>query len=171
MSEQSPSPFPEPARDRCNQLPDSQRTGPVALDSRTWLGQHHEGTLSYMSGCGPRSVTISYALVGEEILLQVPDYNEIAHYAPGAQVSFAVADEIEARSADQPDPAICEVRVTATAQLESDARGHPPVETLFDESWPDGIMTSIVTLPLTDLQVSARRPAESLREGHPTSTS
>ena len=132
---------------------------PISRDSRTWLDQHHEGTLSYMSGCGPRSVTISYAVVGEEILLQVPDYNEIAHYAPGARVSFAVADEAEAPSAEQPDPAIREVRVTATAELECDGRGHPPVATLFDESWPDGIMTSIVTLPLTNLGVSDGTPA------------
>jgi len=139
---------------------DGKPIEPISPDNRRWLGQHHEGTLSYMSGCGPRSVMITYALVGEEILLQVPDYNEIAHYAPGAQVSFAVADDVEPPTAEQPEPAIREVRVTATAELESDGRSHPPVAALFDEAWPDGIMTSIVTLPLTDLQVSERGPGQ-----------
>ena len=150
---------------------DGTHIEPISPDNRRWLGQHHEGSLSYMSGCGPRSVMVTYALVGEEILLQVPDYNDIAHYAPGAQVSFAVADEVEPPSAEQPEPAIREVRLTATAELESDGRSHPPVAALFDESWPDGIMTSIVTLPLTDLYVSERFPVTVVPETQPTSTS
>ena len=130
----------------------------VSRDSRVWLGRHHEGRLSYMSGCGPRSVMISYALVGDEILLQVPDYNEIAHYAPGARVSLAVLEDSEPESADRPGRAIREVRVTGTAGLESDGAGRPLAATLFDEHWPDGVRTSIVTLPLNDLQVSERVP-------------
>ena len=131
----------------------------ISRESRIWLGQHHVGCLNYMSGCGPRSVCISYALVGDRILFQVPDYNEIAHYAPGARVSFAVDEGAEpATPAIDPGPMIEGIKVTGTAELESETDGSPPGSGCIEESWPDGVRTSIVTLPLTDLQVSERAP-------------
>ena len=129
----------------------------IPKDCRAWLCDHHEGSLSYLSGRGPRSVVVSYAVVDDHILLQVPDYNEIAHYAPGAQVSLDIADGPEATEADPPGPAIDAVRVSGMAQLSPESE--VPCEKSFEESWPDGIKTSIVSLPLTDLDVR-QAPAE-----------
>ena len=33
---------------------------------------------------------MSYIVAGDQILLQIPEYNEIAQYAPGAEVTLAV---------------------------------------------------------------------------------
>ena len=52
-------------------------------ECRRWLQEHHEGRLGYLSGRGPRSVVVSYAVADDEILMRVPDYNDIAQYAPG----------------------------------------------------------------------------------------
>jgi hypothetical protein len=43
---------------------------------------------------------VTYALVGDHILLQVPEYNDITQYAPGAEVSLAVDGQVEPRLAN-----------------------------------------------------------------------
>jgi len=134
-----------------------RRRDHVQLDAnecRRWVEQHHEGRLGYLSGRGPRSVVVSYAVVGDQILVQVPDYNDIAHYAPGARVTLAVDGEVEHTSA------IEEVSVTGTAGHQ-DGNLRAPGDTVptvqFGESWPAAIKTSIVTLPLKDMQGVRRR--------------
>lgn len=117
-----------------------------AGECRRWLEQHHEGRLGYLSGRGPRSVVVSYTVVGDQILVRVPDYNDIAQYAPGAQVTLAVDGEVEHTSATE------EVSVTGTAGR-GDGNDRGTVDTVqFDESWPAAIKTSVVTLRLTHLE-------------------
>ena len=109
---------------------------------------------------------MSYAVAGDEILMRVPDYNDIAQYAPGAQVTLAVAGALEP---DLPgEAAIEEVSVTGTA-AHADPAQQPPVDTVrFDESWPTGIKISVVSLPLTQLSGVERRadlqPADEHRD-------
>ena len=59
-------------------------------ECKAWLCSHHEGRLGYQSGRGHRSVVVSYAVAGDQILVRLPDYNDIVHYAPGAEVSLDV---------------------------------------------------------------------------------
>ena len=59
-------------------------------ECQAWLCSHHEGRLGYQTGKGPRSVVVSYAVAGDQILVRLPDYNDIVHYAPGSEVSLDV---------------------------------------------------------------------------------
>ena len=128
--------------DECRQL--------SASECRGWVEQHHEGRLGYLSGRGPRSVVVSYTVVGDQIRVRVPDYNDIAQYAPGAQVTLAVDGALEATPPGE--PAFEEVSVTGTA-AHAKPPHQPPVNTVrFDESWPTGIKISVVSLPLTELR-------------------
>ncbi len=130
---------------------------PVAIPRRmsaseccTWLRQHHEGRLSYLSGRGPQSVVVSYVVAGDQILLQIPEYNEIAQYAPGAEVTLVVDRMVEPTSAIQPGVTIDVVSVTGTAALVTEA-DRPPAAGGFGEFWPAGIKISLLGLPLTQV--------------------
>ena len=133
----SPASTASPGRhlDECRRL--------SASECRRWVEQHHEGRLGYLSGRGPRSVVVSYTVVGDQIRVRVPDYNDIAQYAPGARVTLAVDGAAEDTSA------IEEVSVTGTAG-QGDRNDRAAGDTApFDESWPAAVKTSVVTLPLT----------------------
>ena len=122
-----------------------------ASECRRWVEQHHEGRLGYLSGRGPRSVVVSYTVVGDQIRVRVPDYNDIAQYAPGARVTLAVDRSAEDTSA------IEEVSVTGTAgQGDRNDRAPGGIAPL-DESWPAAVKTSVVTLPLEEMEGVRRR--------------
>ena len=59
-------------------------------ECKAWICSHHEGRFGYQSGRGHRSVVVSYAVAGDQILVRLPDYNDIVHYAPGSEVSLDV---------------------------------------------------------------------------------
>jgi hypothetical protein len=59
-------------------------------ECKAWVCSHHEGRLGYQSGRGHRSVVVFYAVAGNQILVRLPDYNDIVRYAPGAEISLAV---------------------------------------------------------------------------------
>ena len=122
-----------------------------ASECCTWLRQHHEGRLSYLSGRGPQSVVVSYVVAGDQILLQIPEYNEIAQYAPGAEVTLAVDGKVEPTSEIQPGVTIDLVSVTGTAALAAGANPPPAAAGGFGESWPVGIKISLISLPLTQV--------------------
>ena len=48
-----------------------------AHECKAWLCSHHEGRLGYQSGRGHRSVVVSYAIADDQILVRLPDYNDI----------------------------------------------------------------------------------------------
>jgi hypothetical protein len=135
---------------------EDHRRQPIPRDCRSWLGQHHEGRLGYLSGRGPQSVVVTYALVGDHILLRVPEYNDITQYAPGEKVSLAIDGEVEPTSVNQAGRTINAITVTGTAVLASEGGRWSTAAALFEESWPAGIRTSIVSLPLTGLDVFER---------------
>ncbi len=120
----------------------SHRRALSAPECRSWLSHHREGRLGYLSGRGPRSVVVSYALSGDQIMVRVPDYNDIVHYAPGAEVTLEV---------DGPTDSIREtVSVTGTAALAGpQARVG---DGALEDVWPDGIQTSVVCVPMTRVQ-------------------
>ena len=122
-----------------------------ASECCTWLRQHHEGRLSYLSGRGPQSVVVSYIVAGDQILLQIPEYNEIAQYAPGTEVTLAVDRHGEPTLAIHPGGTIDMVSVTGTAALARGANPPPAAAGGFGESWPAGIKISLLSLPLTQV--------------------
>ena len=122
----------------------------TASECHHWLRGHHEGRLGYLSGRGQRAVVVSYTVAGPLILVQVPDYNDIAQYAPGAAVTLAVDGTAESTPAG--GPATSAVTVTGTAAY-VDETTRPPVDSApFEESWPTGIKTSVVALPMTNVE-------------------
>ena len=137
--------------------PEEDRRPPISLDCRIWLGQRHEGRFSYLSGRGPLSVVVTYVLIGDQILLQVPEYNDITQYAPGRKVSLVVDGRVEARL-NQPGRTIDAITVTGTAAVAPEGGRWSVAAALFEESWPAGVRTRIVSLPLTELDVREREP-------------
>lgn len=108
------------------------------------LTSHAEGRLGYCSGKGPRSVVVSYAVSGEQIVVRLPDYNDIVQYAPGEEVTL----EVEDLAASGPSGERVSVCGTAALVAPEDELGGVD----FAESWPPGIATSVVCLPLTAVE-------------------
>jgi hypothetical protein len=139
----------------------------TAIECHHWLRRHHQGRLGYLSGRGQRAVVVSYKVAGGLILVQVPDYNDIAQYAPGAAVTLAVDGTAESTPAGGPTTSA--VTVTGTAAC-VDETTRPPVDSVpFEESWPTGIKTSVVALPLTNVE-GFRRPTDQRRADDPSGT-
>lgn len=114
-------------------------------ECREWLTTHGEGRLGYTTGRGVRSVVVSYCISGEQIVVRLPDYNDIVQYAPGSEVIFEVEDQTDTV------PGYETVSVSGTAELTQDEdEQFDNID--FAESWPDGIATSLVYLPLTAVE-------------------
>lgn len=113
-------------------------------ECQDWLTSHGEGRLGYASGRGPRSVVVSYSMAGEQIVVRLPDYNEVVQYAPGSEVTFEVEGQTDTVPAHET------VSVSGTAELADPDQGFGDID--FAESWPDGVATSLVYLPLTAIE-------------------
>jgi hypothetical protein len=114
-------------------------------ECRDWLVRNREGRLSYESGRGSRSVVVPYAITGDQVMLRFPDFNEIVQYAPGERVRLDV-DGPAARPGDYDA-----VSVTATAQLAGRRDARAMRLTQFEESWPAGVTTSVICVPLLNV--------------------
>ncbi len=116
-----------------------------ARECRAWLASHREGRLGYQTGRGPRSVVVRYAITDEQIMFRLPDYNDIVHYVPGERVTL----EVEGLHAAVGD--FDTVLVTGEARL---AAHHASVvqATQFEEHWPAGVATSVICLPMTEVE-------------------
>lgn len=110
-----------------------------------WLTSHREGRLGYLTGRGPRSVVVSYAITDEQIMLRLPDYNDIVQYAPGERVTFEV-DGVHAPVGDFET-----VVVTGEARLAAQHTSEVQ-QTCFEEQWPAGVATSVICLPMTEIE-------------------
>jgi hypothetical protein len=114
-------------------------------ECRAWLYSHHEGRLGYQSGRGHRCVVVSYAVAGDQVLVQLPDYNDIVHYAPGAEVSLDVDGGTPAAHRET-------VTVTGTAELADGAQRPLIDQAAFQEHWPSDVRTSVICLPLNTME-------------------
>jgi hypothetical protein len=114
-------------------------------ECRAWLCSHHEGRLGYQSGKGPRSVVVSYAVAEDQILVRVPDYNDIVHYAPGSEVRIDV---------DGGTPAAHRETVVVTGQAALAESCQKPLidQAAFQEEWPPDVSTSVICVPLTAIE-------------------
>ena len=122
-------------------------------ECRTWLDQHSEGELGYIGGRGARSVVVSYAVTDDQILFLVPAYNEITQYVPGQQVTFQVAGESSGPAPRYYDT----VNVTGTANPPRLAQALIVRRTNFLELWPPDVTTSVICLPMAELEGSERQ--------------
>jgi hypothetical protein len=127
-----------------------QQTSPTrrlsARECRDWLTSHREGRLGYHTGRGPRSVVVSYAVADEQIMFRLPDYNDIVHYAPGERVTLEV---------ESGRPVVGDfgtVRVTGEATLAPAEMPRTLPGTGFEEQWPAGVSTTVICLPLTEVE-------------------
>jgi hypothetical protein len=114
-------------------------------ECRAWLFSHHEGRLGYQSGRGHRCVVVSYAVAGDQVLVRLPDYNDIVHYAPGAEVSLDVDGGTPAAHRET-------VTVTGTAELADGAQRPLIDQAAFQEDWPSDVRTSVICLPLSTME-------------------
>ena len=122
-------------------------------ECRTWLDHHSEGQLGYIGGRGPRSVVVSYAVTDDQILFLVPAYNEITQYVPGKHVTFQVAGESSGPAPRYYDA----VSVTGTANLPRLEQAPIVARTNFVERWPSDVSTSVICLPMAELEGSGRQ--------------
>jgi hypothetical protein len=115
------------------------------LECRAWLCSHHEGRLGYQSGKGPRSVVVLYTVAGDQILVRLPDYHDIVHYAPGSEVRIDVDGGTPAAHRET-------VVVTGKAALAGGDQKPPIDQTAFQEEWPPDIAISVICVPLTAIE-------------------
>ena len=91
-------------------------------------------------------MVVLYAVAAGQILMRLPDYNDIVHYAPGEQVTLEVAGAVT------PTGDLGTVTVTGTARL----LGSEQIESRATRSsWNRGLRssTSIIGLPLDDVRL------------------
>jgi hypothetical protein len=112
-------------------------------ECRAWVSSHREGRLGYLSGRGPRSVVVSYAVAGDSVVVELPDYNDAAHYAPGTRVHL----DVEGPAVTRRDA----VRVTGTAVL-ADQTQAASVAAERPREWPADIRTSLICLALREVE-------------------
>jgi hypothetical protein len=122
-------------------------------ECRDWLVSHREGRLGYQSGRGPRSVVVSYAVTGDQIMFQLPDYNDIVHYAPGEEIILEVDGTLASRGDFET------VSVKGTARLATGQQEQEVDTANFEEHWPTGVSTSVICLPMTDIEGFERNAA------------
>jgi nitroimidazol reductase NimA-like FMN-containing flavoprotein (pyridoxamine 5'-phosphate oxidase superfamily) len=122
-------------------------------ECRIWLDHHSEGRLGYVGGRGPRSVAVSYAVTDDQILFLIPAYNEITQYVPGNLVTFQVAGE-----SSGPAPRYFDmVSVTGTANFPRVEQAWVVRRTNFVELWPADVTTSVICLPMAEVEGSERQ--------------
>lgn len=130
-----------------------------AEECRLWLRSHHEGRLRYLSGRGPRSVVVNYAVAPGRIILHVPDYNDIAHYAPRTRVTLEVDGRVAPNAAAERRDSVL---VTGVAVLDE---ASAPTPTLDTERWPADMATAWISLPMTTVDGVAEGEVDGVAEG------
>jgi hypothetical protein len=111
----------------------------TAHECRSWLTTHGEARLGYLSGRGQRNVVVAYAVTGEDIVVRVPEYNEITQYAPDRQVTL----DVTGRAGDTVE------QVTVTGRASIRTRTSATVLNLLpDEQWPSTLRYVVVSVPL-----------------------
>jgi len=136
-----------------------QHTRPVRRlsprECQDWLASHGEGRLGYPTGRGPRSVVVRYAMTGGNVVFRLPDYNDIVHYAPGEHVTL----EVDGPSAPRGEFETVIVRGRAER---AHAHQEHVAEAAFDEQWPPGVSTTVIHLPMTEVEGFEHDPAAPL---------
>jgi hypothetical protein len=88
---------------------------------------------------------VTYAVAGDYVLLRLPEYNDLGHYAPGRPVVLEVSD---------PDH---DLQVEGLAQVAGPEQESLIEPTRFPEPVPAGVASRVICLPLGGLGPLRRR--------------
>jgi hypothetical protein len=113
---------------------------------RDLLLRRQEGRLSYSSGKGPHTVVVTYTIQDGHLVIRVPEYSEIAWYAPGTEVTLTV-------DGDGTHPSPVQLRRTA---ITGGCHREVPDLNPCPERWPEGINVTVLCLPLAGSEVPGR---------------
>ena len=114
-------------------------------ECRDCLLRRHEGRLAYTTGRGPRCVVVNYAVHDNEILLRVPEFNEICQYAPGCEVCLVIDEMVSA------DREWVEVIASGVASVVDHCEHTSREGDDLDEVWPSGVAASTLRVPIAEL--------------------
>jgi hypothetical protein len=88
---------------------------------------------------------INYVVHDDEIVLRVPEFNEICQYAPGCEVCLVIDEMVGT------DSEWIEITASGVASV-VDHREHTSRERDdLDEVWPLGVTASTLRVPITEL--------------------
>ena len=115
-------------------------------ECRDCLRRRHEGRLAYSTGRGPRSVVVNFAVHDDEIVLRVPEFNEICQYAPGCEVCLVIDEMLGG------DSEWVEVTASGVASVVDHCEHTSQERDDLDEVWPSGVTASTLRVPITELR-------------------
>jgi hypothetical protein len=98
-----------------------------------------------LTGRGPRCVAVNYAVHGDEIVLRVPEFNEICQYAPGCEVCLVIDEMVAA------DSEWVEVTASGVASVVDHCEHTSRERDDLDEVWPSGLTASTLRVPIAEL--------------------
>jgi len=127
-----------------------QLTGP---ECRAWLSERSEGRLGHQTGRGRRTVVVNYAVTDDQVVVRLPEYNEICQYALGRLVTLNVSGTCSNTRLRT------EVAVTGVGHFREGDVDLPDTVDLA-EHWPAGMATHLMCLDLSDIEGSARASRE-----------
>jgi hypothetical protein len=133
-------------------MPFSEQSSRTAVANQITTADRHlllhrqEGRLSYTSGKGHQAVVVAYTSSDGHLVIRVPEYSEIAWYAPGSEVTLTVDGD-----QTHPDPVQLR-RIAATDRCHQQTSDLDPSA----EHWPEGINVTVICLPLARSEVTGR---------------
>lgn len=107
-------------------------------------------------------MVLSYAVVGDELVVRVPAYNEATQYADGAAVTFDVA----VRDAEDDEERIEVVGRGRLAGPEDEVRGALP-----DEHWPADLSRRLIWVQVDSVHGEAEPAGDHVAAADPARTS
>ena len=114
-------------------------------ECRDCLLRRHEGRLAYSTGRGLRCVVVNYAVHDDEIVLRVPEFNEICQYAPGCVVCLVI-DEMHGTDSEW-----LEVTASGGASVVDHCEHTSWERDDLDEVWPSGVTASTLRVHIAEL--------------------
>ena len=114
--------------------------------ARGWLSGEHEAQLGYATGHGLRHLVVRYAMCAGRLVFRLPEYSSALGYTPDQPVTM----EVPVR--DERGVSSGHLRVSGTATLVS-GTDRANADALLDERWPDGVVTRVLSLPATEVEL------------------
>jgi hypothetical protein len=124
----------------------------TAVNARDWLSGEHEAQLAYATGHGWRHLVVRYAMLNGRLVFRLPEYSSAVGYARNQPVT------IEVPVHDRRGASSGHVRVSGTASVVSDD-DRAGADHVLDEHWPDGVVTHVLALPTTEVDLVEAVPA------------
>lgn len=111
-----------------------------------WLATQHEARLGYSSGGGPRRLVVRYAVSAGRLVFRLPEYSSALGYASNQEVTM----QVPVRDPGQAGVSHLVVRGIAAVIDEDSGAG---AELGLDERWPETLVTRVLALPATQVEV------------------